>query len=111
MPNFETEPQEVCIWVLVTAITNFATFPILSLLYNRQQDFEFIIGLFTLITSFMYHFCESISSRVYLSIGEWHRLDNIGSIMCFCMFLSLCHLYIYIYIYRSSNLFTNVIVI
>ncbi|TDH67473.1 hypothetical protein CCR75_008234 [Bremia lactucae] len=34
-------------------------------------------------TSFMYHVCDSIDRPLWLTEGQWHRLDNIGSIMSF----------------------------
>lgn len=36
-----------------------------------------------MITSFMYHCCDSIDAAIWLSEGQWHRLDNVGSIMSF----------------------------
>lgn len=31
----------------------------------------------------MYHVCDSIDRPLWLTEGQWHRLDNIGSIMSF----------------------------
>ena len=38
-----------------------------------------------MVTSFMYHVCDTIEGPLWLSEGQWHRLDNIGSIMSFVM--------------------------
>ncbi|KAG1688642.1 hypothetical protein DVH05_003567 [Phytophthora capsici] len=69
----------------VTGITNFCMFPAIHSLYHRQFVFEAFIGMFTMITSFMYHVCDSIDGPLWLTEGQWHRLDNIGSIMSFVM--------------------------
>ena len=57
------------------------------LLHKRKRPFECFIGFFTMWTSFMYHFCDSIDSPMWLSEGQWHRLDNIGAIMSFLLFV------------------------
>ncbi|KAL4158337.1 hypothetical protein PRNP1_004115 [Phytophthora ramorum] len=69
----------------VTGITNLCMFPAIYSLYRREFVFETFIGMFTMITSFMYHVCDSIDSPLWLTEGQWHRLDNIGSIMSFVM--------------------------
>jgi len=43
--------------------------------------------MLTMTTSFMYHVCDSIDGPLWLTEGQWHRLDNIGSIMSFVMWI------------------------
>ena len=31
----------------------------------------------------MYHCCDSIQGDLFMSELQWHRLDNIGALMCF----------------------------
>mmetsp|Transcript_54666 Transcript_54666/g.62676 ORF Transcript_54666/g.62676 Transcript_54666/m.62676 type:complete len:250 (-) Transcript_54666:112-861(-) len=91
-PRFITYTENQAIWMtLVTAITNFLTIPSLTLLFKRASDkrhptlmFPFFIGILTLISSFMYHFTESIQVDViFLDSGNWHKVDNVGAIVCF----------------------------
>lgn len=43
------------------------------------------------MTSFLYHWTETLRLRWFMHPGSWHRLDNIGSITCFqLLFLYLC---------------------
>lgn len=76
---------EQFLMVLITAITNLAFTPALILLIRKKYYFPVFFGLFTQVTSFMYHFMESIALKKFLNMdeGQWHKLDNIGSIVCF----------------------------
>ncbi|ETL39237.1 hypothetical protein F441_09616 [Phytophthora nicotianae CJ01A1] len=74
---------EMTMMLAVTGITNFCMFPAIHSLYRRQFVFEAFIGMFTMTTSFMYHVCDSIDGSLWLTEGQWHRLDNIGAIMSF----------------------------
>ena len=76
---------EQMLMVLITGISNFAFTPALILLIRKKYYFPAFLGLFTEITSFMYHFMESIALKKFLNMDEyqWHKLDNIGSITCF----------------------------
>lgn len=76
---------EQFLMVLITGISNFAFTPALILLIRKKYYFPVFLGLFTEITSFMYHFMESIALKKFLNMDEyqWHKLDNIGSITCF----------------------------
>lgn len=88
--------------VIITAISNFSFVPALILLIKRKNYFPSFMGLFTMITSFTYHFMESVALRKIFNMDEyqWHRLDNIGAICCF---ISLC---IYMMDNRNSELDT-----
>lgn len=73
---------------IFTGITNFAVLPCLMMMFRRKMLYQFYIGVFTLITSFMYHTLESIEVPYFiLSEYEWHKLDNVGSITCFIMLI------------------------
>ncbi|KAE9344885.1 hypothetical protein PF008_g9019 [Phytophthora fragariae] len=76
---------EMAMMLAVTGITNFCMFPAIYSLYRRQFVFEAFIGMFTMATSLMYHVCDSIDGPLWLTEGQWHRLDNVGSIMSFVM--------------------------
>ena len=77
---------ENAIMVLVTGLTNMSCFPGLYLAYHKRLYFQLFFGIFTFITSFMYHSLESLEiPSFYLTRSQWHKLDNIGSIECFIM--------------------------
>ncbi|KAI9912371.1 hypothetical protein PsorP6_005068 [Peronosclerospora sorghi] len=93
---------EMVMMLIVTGSTNIFMAPAIYSLFYRKYVFEVrynteptchaprleqaaFIGTFTMITSFMYHVCDSIDGPLWLTEGQWHRLDNIGSIMSFIM--------------------------
>ena len=93
MPDRST--NEMAIWLLVSAATNITGIPVAYLNYKKGRIFESVIIMFTVITSFMYHVCDSIGLKgaegIWLSEGQWHRQDNVGAIMCFViLFIYLC---------------------
>lgn len=83
--RYNSTPFEQFLMVVITGVSNFAFTPCLILLIRKKYWFPVFFGLFTEITSFMYHFMESIALKKFLNMdeGQWHRLDNIGSITCF----------------------------
>ena len=81
-------PNEQLLMLLTTGITNVAGIPACVLVFRTGRIFEGYIAAFTVFTSFMYHAMESVTAeRMFLGEGEWHRLDNIGSITCFITLL------------------------
>lgn len=83
--RYKCTPFEQFLMVLITAISNFASIPAIILLLRKRNFFAGFMALFTEITSFMYHFMESIALKKFMNMDEyqWHKLDNIGSISCF----------------------------
>ena len=80
-------------WVLVTAVTNFACCAPLIVVLRKNFLFEVFIGTMTIFTSFMYHLCDSIDGSLWLDELRWHRLDNVFAIQSFVMlFIYLCGL-------------------
>ena len=76
------QAYEKAVMFLATGLSNFWCFPSLYIVYKRKMIFGFMIGIFTFLCSFMYHSMESLEIRTfYLTYSEWHKLDNIGSIM------------------------------
>lgn len=76
---------------LFTAITNLWSIPSLYLVYKRNRPFLLQAGIFTFVTSFMYHASESLDVELlFLTRIGWHKLDNIGSILC--LILLIVHL-------------------
>lgn len=79
---YDYNPEEKVIMAVITGASNFACLPALILMILYERLFEFYIGLFTMITSFMYHVTESLDTTIYMEPGKWHMLDNVGSICC-----------------------------
>ena len=80
---------------LITGISNLLCFPGLYVIYKRNMLFGFMIGIFTVICSFMYHSMESLEIKLlYITYSDWHKLDNIGSIMSL----------IYLFVFLMDNL-------
>ena len=81
-------PTEQFFMLIVTGITNFSCIPSLIHIYRRKWHFEALIAILTMVTSFLYHSMDSVDiTDLFLSDLQWHRLDNIGSIECFCMLM------------------------
>ena len=79
-------PTDHLVMFVVTGLTNLACIPLIYLCYNRGSIFHLYIGCFTFLTSFMYHSLEALGvPSFYLTGSQWHRLDNIGSIMSLVM--------------------------
>lgn len=76
------QDHERLIMFIITGLTNFLCFPALFIVYYKRMLFAFMIGSFTFLCSLLYHSLESLEiPKLYLTISDWHRLDNIGSIM------------------------------
>lgn len=67
----ERSDFDKAIYVLVTAVSNCACLPAVVILWRRRFAFEFFISVFTFLTSFMYHFCDSIRDSAWLEeVGQ-----------------------------------------
>jgi len=63
--------------ILVTAITNLSCLPAIILIYRKGLIFQTYVGVFTLVTSFMYHLTESIGAeKLFMSELKWHQLGK-----------------------------------
>ena len=64
--------------------------PVVIAQYRRGYLFESAVQLFLITSSFKYHLCDSLDhAELFLPELAWHRLDNIGSISDFCLFLTV----------------------
>ena len=78
--GYEYTETEKILTAFISGFSNFALIPGLLLMKYNKRFFEFYIGLLTFLSSFLYHFTESIDIKLILKPGRWHKLDNIGSI-------------------------------
>ena len=98
----ERSAKEKMIWVFVTAVTNIIFIPRIfhrDVLLKRHLVFETVLTAFTILSSFIYHFCDSmafldvgpklstLTNGMFLGEGLWHILDNITSILCIIVLL------------------------
>lgn len=72
---------EMLAMALLTAVSNFWGLPGCMLATKSGVHLRTFVAWFCMFTSFMYHLCESIGMEVLLlDEGQWHKLDNVGSI-------------------------------
>lgn len=77
---FEYSNHEKILMALITGLSNISSIPITLLTYKQGNIFVFMIAVFSMITSFFYHICESLDIVILLKQQKWHELDNIGAI-------------------------------
>jgi hypothetical protein len=84
MPMMDLTFNERVVMTATTGLTNLFALPALYCVYKQRQLLGFWTGVLTFVSSFMYHMMESVGcERFYLTAGDWHRVDNIGSILVF----------------------------
>jgi hypothetical protein len=89
------QSSERLLMFIFTGLSNFWCFPCLYLIYKRKMVFGFMLGSFTFLCSLIYHSMDSLEiHEMYLTASDWHRLDNIGSIMSL----------IYLFVFLMDNL-------
>ena len=79
--SYAYSDNEKILMALFSAFSNFSVIPTLLLLRYTKRYFEFYFGILTFVSSFLYHFTESLEIKIILKPGRWHKLDNIGSIV------------------------------
>jgi len=78
--GYEYSETEKLLTAFISGFSNFALIPSLFLMRYKKRYFEFYLGILTFLSSFLYHFTESLDIKIILKPGRWHKLDNIGSI-------------------------------
>ena len=74
-----------------TVLSQCVTAYIPVIMWRHRWPFEFCVTLFAIVTSVMYHTCQSFKIKIGLDELQWHRLDNIAAISCFGIwFTYLC---------------------
>lgn len=59
--------------IFVTAVTNLSCLPGLIMLFKKNMILQSYFGVFTIFTSFMYHFVESIGAeKLFMTEERWH---------------------------------------
>lgn len=84
--GYQYSSYESILMAFITGLSNFTLIPGLTMLKKRKRIFEFYIGALTFLSSFMYHFTESLNIKIILKPGRWHKIDNISSITGFNTF-------------------------
>ena len=85
MGMFYLSPMERLAVVFIAGLTNISIIPALRHISKHNSNLHVFIGCFTVLTSTCYHIAEAMHGQrlFYLNEGNWHRLDNIGSIASF----------------------------
>jgi len=78
---------------LTNVLTNVTIIPAVSILFKRRSYFDAYVSTFGMLMSSMYHLSEALGSPLILTELQWHRLDNIGALLCFAVFfIYLCNI-------------------
>lgn len=72
---------------IINSSSNLGIIPCLILVIKYKKDVDVFLGLLTFFSSFMYHLCDGLDINIYMKEGEWHQIDNIGSICSITSFL------------------------
>lgn len=79
---------EQLLQTILTVLTTLPSLPVLYVLQVKELVFPLYIGVFTLISCFMYHLSESLEVNwMYLDVVAWHKLDNVSGITFLCSML------------------------
>lgn len=78
---------EKLIMGILNSTSNFGIIPCIILVIKYKKDVDVFLGLLTFFSSFMYHLCDGLDVDIYMKEGEWHQIDNIGSICSITSFL------------------------
>ncbi len=92
-------PAERVAMFFITIVTNSIGIPTICFMLQRREEwFEAVIYLMSLVSSLMYHLCEVLNTDLFLTEEMWHKFDNIfviSSLHLMCLYfsgvLSLCH--------------------
>lgn len=79
---YEYNSTEQILMAIITGISNFSSIPVSLLTKKQKNTFVFNMAIFSMITSVLYHVCESLDIILFLPQKKWHELDNIGAICC-----------------------------
>ena len=77
---YEYTRTEQILMAIITGLSNITSLPITLLCYRKHNIYVFALAIFSMITSFLYHVCESLDIALILKQMKWHELDNIGAI-------------------------------
>ena len=68
-------------------LTDIAFVPPLYIMHRYRRHFELYIGVFQLLTGFLYNFCNALNTSVFLTELQWHGLNNILTTTYFLLLL------------------------
>jgi len=74
--------MERMLQVITVSLTNMFALPALFICYSNGMYGQIVIGFMTLLTSTLYHTCETLRIKIWgMNDGKWHRLDNVFIIL------------------------------
>lgn len=78
---------ELTITFCFEVFTDLAFLPPLVIMHRHRRHFELYIGVFQLVTGFLYNFCNALNVQVFLTELQWHALNNILTTTYFLLLL------------------------
>ena len=91
---YEYTRTEQILMAFITGMSNITYIPIILLCYRKKNVFIFLMAVFCMLTSILYHICESLDIIIILKQMKWHELDNICAICSLnSLILVLTHYY------------------
>lgn len=79
--------SETVITFCFEVLTDIAFLPPLLVMRQHRRHFELYIGIFQLVTGFLYNFCNALNVNVFLTELQWHGLNNILTTTYFLLLL------------------------
>ena len=80
---YEYTKCERIIMAIINSVSNLPIAPTIFLMHYHGDIFSYYLGYFSMLTSIMYHICESLDIKIFLEQLKWHELDNIGAMYSF----------------------------
>ena len=78
----QSSPVEFVLTFVFEVLTDLAFIPALAVMASNRRHFELFIGIFQLISGFLYNFCDALDTSVVLTELQWHGLNNILTTTC-----------------------------
>ena len=86
-PHATREVLETAVTFCFEVLTDVAFIPPLYIMHRYRRHFELYIGVFQLVTGFLYNFCNALNVNVFLTELQWHGLNNILTTTYFLLLL------------------------
>mmetsp|Transcript_29042 Transcript_29042/g.69302 ORF Transcript_29042/g.69302 Transcript_29042/m.69302 type:complete len:245 (+) Transcript_29042:39-773(+) len=78
------EDWELQATALVNMASNLCMLPAIVRIWQQELRWEAVSACLSVLTSLLYHLCETTGMTFFsMNDGQWHRLDNIGAVICF----------------------------
>jgi hypothetical protein len=79
--------RQLAVTFCFEVLTDIAFLPPLMIMWRYRRHFELYVGIFQLVTGFLYNFCNALNVNVFLTELQWHGLNNILTTTYFLLLL------------------------